>query len=294
MSKVKLPEHRLRTVPIGGREVHVRGLHIYAWQDLYHRCLTVSWPMFFAALAAGFLLLNTFFALFYLSGSDPIANVKPAGFFGAFFFSVETLATVGYGDMHPQTLYAHLIATIEIFVGMSSLAVSTGLIFARFSRPRARVMFAYHPVITEFDGKPTLMIRIANARQNMMVDASAKLRLLRQEVTSEGIELRRIYDLQLMREETPVFSLSWSVMHVIDERSPLFGCSGDSLAEADCMFILTVHGFDETTAQQMQARHFYPYDRVRWRHRYVDVMSVDDEGRSHVDYGKFHEVVADD
>jgi inward rectifier potassium channel len=293
MSKTKSPLHRLSTVTLGQRTVHTRGLPRYFWQDLYHRCLTVSWPQFFAAVAAVFLLLNAGFALLYLAGTAPIANQQPAGFLGAFFFSVETLATVGYGDMHPQTVYAHLVSTTEIFIGMNSVAAITGLVFARFSQPRARVLFAAHPVITRFDGKPTLMIRMANARQNMVVDVSAKLRLLRQEVSAEGIELRRIHDLPLLRHETPVFTLSWTVMHVIDQYSPLYGEDIDSLAAADASLILTVQGCDETTTQPLLARHFYAYDSLRWRHRYADVMEVDDQGQSHINYGKFHEVVPD-
>lgn len=293
MSKAKSPLHRLSTVTLGQRTVHTRGLPRYFWQDLYHTCLTASWPRFFAGVAVIFLLLNAVFALLYLAGTAPIANQQPAGFPGAFFFSVETLATVGYGDMHPQTVYAHLVSTAEIFIGMNSVAAITGLVFARFSQPRARVLFAAHPVITRFDGRPTLMIRMANARQNMVVDVSAKLRLLRQEVSAEGIELRRIHDLPLQRNETPVFMLSWTLMHVIDQYSPLYGEDADSLAAGDASLILTVQGCDETTSQPLLARHFYGYDSLRWRHRYADVMEVDDDGQSHINYGKFHEVVPD-
>lgn len=285
------PSRRLRKVPMGNREVNTYGLPKHFWQDLYHQCLTASWPGFFGSVALVFLLLNSTFALLYLCGDHAIANAKPEGFLSAFFFSVETLATVGYGDMHPQTVYAHLISTIEIFFGMGSIAVITGLVFARFSAPKARVLFARHPVVTSFDGKPTLMIRMANARQNVVVDASAKLRLLRQEVSAEGLELRRIHDLVLLRNETPVFSLGWTVMHVVDESSPLFGEDAEALLHADSAFILTVQGFDETTSQQMLAREVFSCETLRWQHRYVDVMSVDEEGQHHLDYSKFHDVV---
>jgi len=285
------PKRRLRKVPIGDREVNTSGLPRHFWQDLYHHCLTASWPVFFGGIVLVYLLLNTGFALRYSLGSHSIANAQPEGFLSAFFFSVETLATVGYGDMHPQTVYAHLVSTIEMFFGMGGIAVMTGLVFARFSRPRARMLFARHPVVTSFDVRPTLMIRLANARQNVVIDASAKLRMLRQEVSAEGLELRRIHDLPLIRHESPVFSLGWTVMHVVDESSPLRGETAESLSRADAAFILTVQGFDETTSQHMLARQFFSCELVRWRHRYVDVMSVDEEGRHHLDYSKFHDVM---
>ena len=140
-----------------------------------------------------------------------------------FYFSIETLATVGYGDMHPQTNYGHLVATIEIFTGMSFLAVMTGLIFARFSRPRARFVFAEHPVVGLHQGRPTLMIRVANARNNTISQATARLWLFLVENTSEGTQLRRYYELELERQEHPMFTLSWTLFHVIDDSSPLFG-----------------------------------------------------------------------
>jgi inward rectifier potassium channel len=284
------PSRRLRKVPKGDREVNTYGLPKHFWQDLYHHCLTASWPVFFGSIVLVYLLLNTLFALLYLCGSHAIANAEP-GFLSAFFFSVETLATVGYGDMHPQTVYAHLVSSVEMFFGMGSIAVITGLVFARFSRPRARLLFARHPVVASFDGQSTFMIRMANARQNVVIDASAKLRMLRQEITAEGVELRRIHDLPLIRHETPVFSLGWTVMHVVDAASPLYGESAESLSRADSAFILTVQGFDETTSQQMLARQFFSCETVRWQHRYVDVMSVDQEGRHHLDYSKFHDLV---
>src|SRR5258706_4382695 len=189
-----------RILRTGSRVVVAHGLPLPVWQDLYHRALVVSWPMFFVSLAVLFLMLNTTFATLYLLGHASIANQAPQGFAGAFFFSVETLATVGYGDMHPQTVYAHAIATLEIFVGMSGIALATGLIFARFSRPRAKIMFARYAVAHPVNGRMTLMVRAANARQNVIADARAKLRLMRNETTAEGFTLRKIHDLTLVRE----------------------------------------------------------------------------------------------
>ena len=153
-------------VTIGQREIETHGLGTGFWSDLYHRSLTVYWPVFFGTAAALFVALNAVYAFLYWLGDQPIANVAPnlPLPLSLFYFSIETLATVGYGDMHPQTNYGHLVATAGIFTGMCFIAVMTGLIFARFSRPRARFIFAAHPVVTIHQGQPTLMIRVANAR----------------------------------------------------------------------------------------------------------------------------------
>ena len=172
---------------IGLREIETRGLAPAFWTDLYHRSMTVHWPAFFGFAALIFIVLNAVFAFVYWLGGNPIANVAPdlPLPFSLFYFSIETLATVGYGDMHPQTNYGHLIATVEIFTGMSFLAVMTGLIFARFSRPRARFVFARHPVVATHNGQQTLMIRVAYARHNTISQATARLWLFRLEVTKE-------------------------------------------------------------------------------------------------------------
>jgi inward rectifier potassium channel len=154
-----------------------------------------------------------------------------------FYFSIETLATVGYGDMHPQTHFGHVVATTEIFIGMSLLAVMTGLIFARFSRPRARFVFAQKAIVTMHDRQPTLMIRVANARHNTLSNASATLWLIRAEHSAEGQHLRRYYQLELLRQENPVFALTWTIFHVIDQTSPLFGLSDEELASTDTVLM---------------------------------------------------------
>src|SRR5437868_898473 len=168
-------EPKSRLITLGGREIETLGLPSAFWTDLYYRSMTVSWPSFFVGAAVIFLVLNGAFALIYSLGDQPIANAAPQRFLDLLYFSIETLATVGYGDMHPRTDYGHLVATVEIFTGMSFLAVMTGLVFSRFSRPRARFVFAHHPVVTLYEGRPMLMIRVANARHNIISGATARL-----------------------------------------------------------------------------------------------------------------------
>ena len=166
---------------LGEREVVTQGLRPAVFQDLYHFFMTVSWPRLFATIAAFFLAFDVLFGCLYYLVPGCIANLNPPGFAGAFFFSVETLGTVGYGEMHPQTLYGHIVSMIEIFVGLMTLALITGLMFARFSRPRARFLFAANAVVRPIGGRLTLMFRAANARQNIIQEASAQLRMLRDE-----------------------------------------------------------------------------------------------------------------
>jgi inward rectifier potassium channel len=286
-------KRKTHVVRFGERVIETRGLAEGFWTDLYHRSLTVYWPTFFAIAAGIFILLNAIFAFLFWLGNDPIANVSPDLPLSLFYFSIETLATVGYGDMHPQTNYGHLIATIEIFTGMSFLAVMTGLIFARFSRPRARFIFTKHPVVAMHQGKPTLMLRVANARNNTISQATARLWLFRIEKTIEGHQLRRYHELILDRREHPMFALTWSLFHVIDEESPLYRMAAPDLAAIDGALALNVGGVDDGSAQRLNARHVYSHRDIRWGHRYVDITKTSADGRLTIDYEVFHEVVPD-
>jgi inward rectifier potassium channel len=294
---VKVTKRRIgrktHLVTIGLREIETRGLGTGFWSDLYHRCMTVYWPVFFGSAAAIFIVLNAIYAFLYWLGDNPIANVSdtlPLPL-SLFYFSIETLATVGYGDMHPQSNYGHLIATVEIFTGMSFLAVMSGLIFARFSRPRARFVFARHPVVTTHQGAPALLIRIANARHNTISQATAQLWLFRIEHTKEREVLRRYYELKLERREHPMFSLSWTLIHLIDETSAFYGLTKDDFAEVEGALVLNVGGVDDSSAQRLYARYIYSEHDIRWHHRYRDITSLSDNGRLVLDYSKFHDVV---
>jgi inward rectifier potassium channel len=258
-------------------------------QDLYHYSMMVSWPRLFATIVAFFLVFDLLFGCLFHLAPNCIANLSPPGFLGDFFFSVETLATVGYGDMHPQTLYGHTIAMIEIFTGLLMLALITGLMFARFSRPRARFLFSRFAVVRPIDGKLTLMFRAANERLNVVQNASAQVRMLRDDVTPEGYRLRRIIDLPLVRSEHPVFALGWNIMHVIDEASPLRAETAQTLEKVDAIFILSLNGTDETTGQMLMARAEYPASAIRWNASFRDILDWTD-GTLHIDYSKFHDV----
>ena len=270
-----LGKRRLR---VGAREVVTQGIARPVLGDLYHYFMTVSWPQLFATLAAFFLAFDVLFGWLYDLVPGCVANLSPPGFAGAFFFSVETLATVGYGDMHPTTLYGHVVSMIEIFIGLMALALITGIMFARFSRPKARFLFANRAVVRPIDGRLTLMFRAANARQNIVQEASAQLRMLRDEISAEGFRIRRITDLALLRSQHPVFVLGWNLMHVIDEASPLHGQSPESLRESGAAFILSLSGTDETTGQILMARAEYSSDAIRWNEKFRDILDEAEDG----------------
>jgi inward rectifier potassium channel len=290
----KRAKEKPQLVRFGHREIETLGLTQGFWTDLYHRAMTVYWPVFFGSAAVLFVTLNAVFGFLYWLGHEPIANAEGNGPLAYFYFSIETLATVGYGDMHPQTDYGHLIATVEIFTGMSFLAVMTGLIFARFSRPRARFVFADTAVITRHEGRQALMIRTANARHNTISRANARLWLIRAERSREGDQLRRFYELRLDRSEHPMFVLSWMLFHIIDKDSPLYAATASDLEEGDALFVLNVGGLDDSSAQQLYARHVYSWRDIRWNHRYKDITSVSPQGRFLLDYTKFNDVVAEE
>jgi inward rectifier potassium channel len=277
-----------RKVRFGDRVVLTRGLMPNFWGDLYHTSLTISWIRFFAFAALAFLTINTVFAGLYFLGHEPIANARPGSFRDLFYFSIETLATVGYGDMHPQTDYAHILATTEIFTGLSFLAIMTGLVFTRFSRPRARVLFAEHALITQHDRQRVWTVRIANVRLNAITDATARLWMARTQETTDSGTFRSFVELPLLRNESPLFALSWSLFHVIDETSPLNGQTRVNLEAVEAAFVVSLRGHDESLAQNITARRTYRLEEVRWDHRYADILSLDESGKLTIDYDNFH------
>jgi inward rectifier potassium channel len=282
---------RARIIRLGDREIITEGLNLNFWADISHRCMTASWPAFIAGAALVFLVFNAAFACLYWLGDQPISNVPDGGYVDYFYFSIETLSTAGYGDMHPQTHYGHFIATIELFTGIFSMSLMTGLVFARFSRPQARLLFANNPVISNHEGRPTLMLRLANERQNLIGNATARLWMFKDIVTAEGQSFRRFFELPLLRSESPALSLSWTLHHVLDETSPLYGLSTQQLAADNVSLVVVVSGYDVVAAQTVHGRKSYDHPTIRFGHRYADILDTSDDGRIRVDYGRFHDTL---
>jgi inward rectifier potassium channel len=282
---------KARVVRFGGREIIAEGLRLNFWADISHRCMTASWPAFIGGAALIFIAFNAVFAVFYWIGDQPISNVPDGAYIDYLYFSIETLSTAGYGDMHPQTHYGHFVATVELFTGIFSMSLMTGLIFSRFSRPNARLLFADHPVISNHEGQPTLMIRFANERHNIIGNATAKLWLLRTVVSKEGQSLRRFYELPLVRNEHPALALSWTLYHVLDEQSPLYGLNENDFSASNVSLVVVVTGYDVVAAQTIHARRSYDHNEIRFGQRYADILDTSEDGRLRIDYGKFHETL---
>jgi inward rectifier potassium channel len=282
---------KARVVQLGGREIITEGLHLNFWADISHRCMTASWPAFIGGAALVFIGFNAVFALFYWIGDQPISNVPERAYIDYLYFSIETLSTAGYGDMHPQSHYGHFIATVELFTGIFSMSLMTGLIFARFSRPNARLLFADNPVISNHEGKPTLMVRLANERHNIISNATARLWLFKNVVSMEGQAFRRFYELPLVRNESPALALSWTLYHVLDEQSPLYGLNAEDLEASNVSLVLVVSGYDVVAAQTVHARKSYDHPDIRFGHRYADILGTAEDGRLRIDYGRFHQTL---
>ena len=257
--------------------------------DLYHRALTLPWWQFLALGCAVYLLVNVVFAGLFLVQPGSILGAQPSRVTDAFFFSVQTIATIGYGQMSPATLYANILVTLETMAGLIFLALATGIVFARISRPTARVLFGASAVIGRVNGAPTLSLRLANERRSQILEADVALTLLRYEQTAEGASFRRFHDLRLVRRRTPVFALTFTVMHVIDETSPLNGATLDSLTEGEAELLITVTGLEETTSQTVHARWSYGPDEILWRRRLADIFVRDEDGRRQIDFRRFHD-----
>jgi len=259
--------------------------------DLYHFLLIASWPRLVLIVAVCYVAGNSFFALGYLLDPGGVDHARAGSFRDAFFFSIQTMATIGYGQMVPHSLFANILVTIEALSGVLGFALMTGLIFAKFSRPSARVLFSRVAVITQRDGVPSLVFRMANARGNQIVEAQIHLVLLRDEITLEGESFRRLYDLELVRRQHALFTMTWTAIHPITDQSPLTGATPASLAAADTEIVVSLIGLDETFAQTVHARHVYTARDIVWGAQFVEVLSRLPDGQRRIDYARFHDVV---
>ncbi len=265
------------------------GRPVHPLTDAYFHMMAGPWHRLIGFIIGVFLLANLIFALLYLGGGDCVEGARPGRLDDYFFFSVQTFATIGYGGMAPSTDYAEVIMTGEAVAGILMTALATGLVFAKFARPHARVLFSENVLMTTFDGQPALMFRVGNARGNDVVEAAMRVSVLKPIVTSDGHTMRRLLDLELMRDNSPVFALSWLVIHIIDPESPLYGETHQSICEKRMRFIVTMTGLDGTFSQQVHARHIYESPDLLWNHTFVDVISDLPDGRLKFDYGKFHD-----
>jgi inward rectifier potassium channel len=268
------------------------GTEAWRWRDVYRWLLGLRWPQFAAFVGAVYIGLNLFFAALYSFRPNSIAGTETHWFIDCFFFSVQTLATVGYGHMYPQTLYGHIVTTFEIMTGVFLLAVMTGLIFVRFSRPIARVAFSNPIVVAPLNGEPTLMVRIGNENQHSMVEAEFRIMFSRDEPLLEGGDFRHFYVLKLHFDRLTVFPAALTLRHRIDDTSPLYGETIESLQASRALFIVSVVGIDPVIAAAVQTQKDYTWRDLRFGQRFVEIYTEHGGGRLTVDYGRIHDTEA--
>jgi inward rectifier potassium channel len=290
-TRPKLPDpYRIR---VGNQELIKVGAVHFDIGDPYRLAVTVSWPVFFAGLFVAEIVLNVVFALLYIAEPGSIANARPGHFGDAFFFSIETLATVGYGVLSPATTWGHVVSATEIMVGLAFTAIMTGLIFVRFSRPKPNVLFADNAVITPHDGQATLMVRLAYARTGLVVGAEAHAYVVMLRRSREGQTFRFPHELKLTRNRTPLFVLTWTLMHVIDEHSPLHGITAEELLAEDIRLIISIEAREHALARDFFEVKTYGADEILFGMTYADTIVTSNDGETRADIRRIHLVEPD-
>ncbi len=259
-------------------------------KDAYHLARTTTWTRITLLFAAVFLAANLLFATILWAGHADVMNAH--GFADYFWFSVQTLATIGYGYLAPNDILSNVVVTIESFLGIGLVAMITGIFFARFATPYAAVIFSKVAIIGDHDGKRTLMFRMANARATAIVEATARVYLSKDEVLANGERMRRVYDLPLRRSTSPIFSMSWLATHTIDEASPLYGMTAENLAAYNFNLIVTFQGIDDRLAATVHTRYNYNPDDILFDRRFVDIIKFDEKGTRYLDFVPFHDTEA--
>ncbi len=263
------------------------GYSIFGTQSLYHHLLTVSWGTFFLTLFGFYLIANLIFAiLYYLAGPHALGGMgsvdASARMVDSFFFSIQTFATIGYGKVYPESLFAHVLVSVEALFGMLSYALGTGMIFARFSRPSARIRFSNHAIIAPYRGMTAFQFRIVNERASQILDLHARLIMSRLELDSVGLK-RKFHGLKLERDQVMFFPLNWTIVHPIDEKSPLFGLTKEQLENADVEFLVSLEGTDEAFSQAVNARTSYKANEIVWGAKFVHMLEELPDGSVQID-----------
>lgn len=281
---------RVQRAPGASYSVRVVGAPPPSLRDAYYAFLRARWSLALAAIIVAYLLLNALFALAYLV-SGGVAHARPGSLADAFFFSVQTMGTVGYGAMYPESGAANALVVLESVVGLITTALGTGLIFAKFSRTTSRVVFSSRVAIAPLEGVPTMAFRVGNERGNQICETRIYVTLVLTRRTEGGQTFYRMLDLALSRERSPGLSRSWTVLHPIVEGSPLYGEAPESLAACDAELWVSLAGVDDTTLQPVHAQFTYEHPLIVWGARHADIMSETPGGDLVLDVARFDELV---
>lgn len=288
------PASQSRSHRFVGRDGRVnvtrQGLSFRRPHDWYHWMLTLKWHQLIGIVVLLYLALNSFFALLYLLDAEGLRGARPGNFIDAFFFSVYTFATLGYNTVAPHSFYANVIVTLETLIGLCGFGLITGVLFSRLSRPSARVMFSHYAVVAPHEGVPTLIFRAANRRGNQILQAQVHVSLSRNEKTLEGESVRRVYDLRLLRSASSFFNLMWTMRHPIDEQSPLYGETPDSLRESETEIVVLLSGVDDVYGQTVYGQFSFNHEEILYGYRFKTMFDRDEHNRPVVDYALFDAV----
>ena len=268
----------------------VVGATSHPLRDAYHSLLRMRWTGVLVTIAVLFLATNAVFAVLYLEVGG-ITGAREGSLRDAFFFSVQTIGTVGYGAMYPTSTGANTLVTIESIAGVILTALATGIVFARFSQTTSRLVFTSKVCVGPMDGVPTVMLRVGNDRASLIFEATIRVIMTRTVITKEGVTFYRMVDLPLARERSLALSRSWTVMHVIDEKSPLFGMTPDECNLEELEITASVVGTDDTSLQPVHARRRYESKDIVWGARPADVLSELPDGRIALDVRKFDMII---
>jgi len=277
--------------PTGRLNVKFIGMKGSLFRDFYYYALRVTWPTFLFMSVLAYLAINTCFATLYYLNGDAILNADPDSYIDAFIFSFQTSTTIGYGYLLPKSGYGHTVVMFDVFSGLLFVAVLTGLVFARFSRPSARVVFSENMLISKHKDQEILLFRVANGRRSYIVNAEVDITLVMKEEDESSLLDWRFHDLVLVRDHTPVFGMTWSIMHVIDDASPLFGLSAERMAELEIDLVVSIVGVEDVFAQTVHIRHSYSDSHILFNKKFVDAVTETKKGGRVIDFTRFNDVI---
>lgn len=267
------------------------GHHSPWYRDVYVFLLEISWLRLVLLGTLSFLLIHAVFACVYLIAGPCIQGARPGHFWDAYFFSVQTLSTIGYGGMFPIGFIGNIIVTLESLLGLVGLALATGLVFSKFARPTTRVLFSRTALIHMHNQQPSLKFRLANARNTNIIEASLRVTILKSEISTEGYRLQKLYDADIVRDFTPVFLMSWLVIHPIDENSPLYQMTPEDIHENNVLIIVTMTGIDGAFSQTVHTHYTYWPEDIIWDMEFVDMLEFTPNNMSKIHYNRIHDLV---
>ncbi len=271
--------------------VHTKGLRGSLISDFYYRVMLANWPQFFLGAIFIYLCINAGFALVYFLGGDMILNARPNSFIDAYIFSFQTSTTIGYGYLLPKNGVTHIIVMVDVFSGLLFVAVLTGLVFARFAKPRASVLFSRQVLISQHRGQPTLFVRLANGRKrSTIVNCRVSAVLMMEDRDPDSIFERRFIDLKLERDNVPIFALTWTLAHIIDEQSPLYRLDESAIENLSTLLIITLDGIEDIFAQTVHTNYIYEAKHFLFNKRFANIFSQHKDGKRMIDYTRFHDV----